>query len=350
MTMELAGVGAAARAAWRQVLPSDPSALISQTPEWMDCVCASGQYEDETRAYEDADGRQIVLPLARRRNLPAAAGVASSMPFGWGTGGLVCPGGRVSSGELATVVADLSTQRALRVGVRPSPDAESAWAAAVPEDVVRIGHMTQSVDLSGGFDDVWTHGFASTVRSHCRKAERRGVTAERDDTGRLMEVFDALYRRSVVRWAQQQHEPLWLAQWRARRRDPRCKFEIVAERLGPACRVWVAWRAGEPIAAIVVLTQGEHSTVWRGAMDREAAKGTGANELLHRLAIEEACQSGHRFFHLGESAPSSALARNKRGFGAKEAHYTGYRFERLPLTAADRFLRRQVKRVIGFRD
>lgn len=42
--------------------------------------------------------------------------------------------------------------------------------------------------------------------------------------------------------------------------------------------------------------------------------------------------------------------RNKRGFGAKEAHYTGYRFERIPLTAADRLLRRQVKRVIGFRD
>jgi len=350
MTMELTGVGAAARAAWRQVLPSDPSALVSQTPEWMDCVCASGHYEDATRAYGSADGHQVVLPLAGWRNLPAAASVASSMPFGWGTGGLICPGGRVSSQEVAAVVADLSTQRALLVGVQPSPAAESAWATAVPEDVVRIRHMTQSVDLSGGFDDVWNHGFASTVRSHCRKAERRGVTAERDDTGRLMEVFDALYRRSVVRWARQQHEPLWLAQWRARRRDPRCKFEIVAERLGPACRVWVAWRAGEPIAAIVVLTQGEHSTVWRGAMDREAAKGTGANELLHRLAIEEACQSGHRFFHLGESAPSSALARNKRGFGAKEAHYTGYRFERLPLTAADRFLRRQVKRVIGFRD
>jgi hypothetical protein len=53
---------------------------------------------------------------------------------------------------------------------------------------------------------------------------------------------------------------------------------------------------------------------------------------------------------LGESAPSSTLARNKRGFGANEAYFTNYRFERIPLTAADRFLRRQVKRVIGFRD
>jgi hypothetical protein len=31
-------------------------------------------------------------------------------------------------------------------------------------------------------------------------------------------------------------------------------------------------------------------------------------------------------------------------------HYAGYRFERVPLTAVDRFLRGQVKRVIGFRE
>jgi hypothetical protein len=101
---------------------------------------------------------------------------------------------------------------------------------------------------------------------------------------------------------------------------------------------------------MVVLTHGDHSTMWRAAMNKEAIKGTGASELAHRLAIEEACDSGHRFFHLGDSAPSSALARNKRGFGGQEAHYTGYRFERLPITAADRFVRRQIKRVIRFRD
>jgi hypothetical protein len=47
---------------------------------------------------------------------------------------------------------------------------------------------------------------------------------------------------------------------------------------------------------------------------------------------------------------AARAAWRQRGFGAKEAHCTGYRFERIPLTAADRFLRGQVKRVIGFRD
>jgi hypothetical protein len=100
----------------------------------------------------------------------------------------------------------------------------------------------------------------------------------------------------------------------------------------------------------VVLAHGEHSTMWRAAMDKEAARGTGATELLHRSVIADACDHGHRFYHLGDSAPSSELARHKRGFGAADLHYAGYRFERVPLTAADRFVRGHAKRVIGFRD
>jgi hypothetical protein len=107
--------------------------------------------------------------------------------------------------------------------------------------------------------------------------------------------------------------------------------------------------AAESRSSVVVLTHGLH-TMWRSAIDKEAGRGTGATELLHQLAIEEACESGHRAYHLGDSAPSSSLARNKRGFGATEATYFGYRFERLPVTAVDRFVRRQAKRVIGFRD
>jgi lipid II:glycine glycyltransferase (peptidoglycan interpeptide bridge formation enzyme) len=114
--------------------------------------------------------------------------------------------------------------------------------------------------------------------------------------------------------------------------------------------VWVAWRGGVALAAVIVLTHGRHSTMWRAAMDKDAARGTGATELLHRSAIAEACEQGHRFYHLGDSAPSSELARNKHGYGAANVHYAGYRFERLPLTAADRFVRGQAKRLIGFRE
>jgi hypothetical protein len=348
MRLALTAVGGDARDAWGQALGTDEQALVSQTPAWMDCVCASGRYEDATRAYEAEDGRRLILPLARMR-APRPITAVSSMPYGWGTGGLVSSDGPVGADGVASVIADLLGERILLTAVRPSPAAAGAWDPAVPDGAVRIPHMSQIVPLRDGFDAVW-RGFSSTVRSNCRKALRRGVTAERDDTGRLMPVFDALYRISIDRWASQQHEPRWLAHWRARRRDPVEKFQTVATNLGANCHVWVAWRGGEPIASVVVLTHGLHSTMWRSAIDKDAGRGTGATELLHQLAIEEACAKGHRAYDLGDSAPASSLARNKRGFGARDATYFGYRFERLPVTAVDRFARRQAKRVIGFRD
>lgn len=346
MSVALTGTGPSARDAWKQVLPLDANALVSQTPAWMDCVCASGRYVDATRSYATDDGQLLILPLARMR-VPVS--VASSMPFGWSTGGLVTSRGGLTREDVIAVVGDLVSQHALLIGVKPSPETAPVWADSVPPDVTRTAHMTHTVDLSGGFDAVWKR-FAGKVRSRCRQAERKGVTVECDDSGRLMPVFYFLYRKSVERWAEQQHEPLWLARYRARRRDPWQKFDTVARRLGSACRVWVAWRQGEPLAADVVLTHGYHAVGWRAAMDKDAVHGTGAPQYLVCRALEEACQTGQRFFHLGESAPSSGLARTKQEYGGQEMHYTGYRFERLPLTATDRFLRSRVKGVIGFRD
>lgn len=347
--MRLEAVGPAARETWQAVLAADPHALVSQTPAWLDCVCALGRYADVTRAYRAADDRQLVLPLCGLRGMPAAAAVEGSMPGGWSSGGLLCSQGRATPADVTAVVRDLSSSGALRIAVHPSPAADHAWAAAVAARLRRTSHMVPILDLAGGFDEVWTRRFSRKVRSWCRKAERR-ITVEWDDSGRLIPVFDTLYRQSVVRWATQQREPLALARWRAQRQNPQRKFELVAERLGPTCRVGVAWRAGEPAAAIIVLEHGEYSKYWRGAMNKELAAGTGANELLHRMAIEHACLTGRRFYDMGETRPGSSLARFKRGFGAEDVESGGYYFERLPLSRADDLLRRQVKRIVGFRD
>ena len=347
--MRLTAERAAARAVWTRVLAGDRFATVSQTPAWMDCVCASGHWEDATRAYETDDGGELVLPLARRKGSRDLLRVDASMPFGWGTGGLLCAGGRLGAADVSAVAADLYSRRPIRTTLRPSPVAEAAWAAGMPPQARRTRHMSQSVDLAGGFAEVAT-GFSSSARRNIRKAERGPMTAEWDSGPRLVSIFDALYRASVTRWAEQQHEPRALAQWRARRRDPRRKFETVATRLGDACRVGVAWRSGEAVAAIIVLAHGDHSTYWRGAMNRELAAGTGANELLHAMAIEGACDAGRRWYHMGDSAPASALAEFKRRLGAREEHYTGYRLERWPISEAEELARRAAKRVLGFRD
>jgi hypothetical protein len=85
-------------------------------------------------------------------------------------------------------------------------------------------------------------------------------------------------------------------------------------------------------------------------MNKELAGPTRANYLLHRLAIEEACDADCFYYDMGESGASDSLARFKTRFGARPQPYAEYHLERLPITAVDRHARGLVKRVIGFRD
>jgi lipid II:glycine glycyltransferase (peptidoglycan interpeptide bridge formation enzyme) len=114
--------------------------------------------------------------------------------------------------------------------------------------------------------------------------------------------------------------------------------------------VWVAWQDEHPAAALIVLRQGAQAKYWRGAMDRALASPTRANDLLHRLAIEDACRSSCTHYSMGESRPGSGLARFKSGFGAQEHLTETYRTERLPLTRIDHAARQTVKRALRFED
>jgi lipid II:glycine glycyltransferase (peptidoglycan interpeptide bridge formation enzyme) len=204
------------------------------------------------------------------------------------------------------------------------------------------------VDLDGGPEQIWKR-FRSSARRAVRKAERSGLEIECDTSGRLLPVFHRLFQLSIERWAGQQHEPVALARWRARRRDPLEKFEQWAAALGDEMRVWVAWKNGSPAASIIVL-QGANANYTRGAMDKDLAGPTHANDLLQWLAIEDACEAGCRHYHMGESGSSRPLAAFKEKFGARPVEYGEYRIERLPLTRADAWARALVKRLLRFRD
>lgn len=156
--------------------------------------------------------------------------------------------------------------------------------------VPRLAHV---LELEGGFARVWSERFTGRARTAVRKADRAGLTVERDTSGKLVSVIYELFERSVERWAGEHHEPLPLARWRHRRLAPMRKFRVMATTLGEMCRIRVAWHSGKPAAAIVVL-QDRNASYLSGMMDKELAGPTRANYLLHRLAIGEACEAGCR--------------------------------------------------------
>lgn len=331
------------QSAWRAVLEADPDAVRSQAPDWVAALCEGSGYEDASQLFELAAGRQVVLPMVRRR-LPHGLTIRASLPPAWGIGGLIAPGGARAE-DVATVFGELAHERALRTSVTPNPLQGWMWEAARPSGAVAVPRLAHVLDLDGGFDQVWKARFTGTARTAVRKAQRSGLTVKRDTGGELVPVFFELFQRSLERWARQQHEPPALARWRAKRRDPLAKLRVMAA-LG---QIWVAFKDAQPAAAILVL-QAANAHYTRGAMDKQLAGPTRANYLLHSLAIEEACRNGCRFYHMGESGSSAPLAQFKTRFGAHPYRYFEYHLERVPLTATDRLLRTAVKRMLGFRD
>jgi hypothetical protein len=341
-------ISPAPRAVWQSLLNADARARVDQTPAWLDCICAAGGYEDASRLYEFRDGRRLVLPLARRVHMPAVLTTQASMPFDWGTGGMVTADA-LSAEDVAAVWSDLAGLPILRTTIHPNPLMAEAWRAGQPRRVLSIPRLAHILDLDGGFDQIWSERFSAARRNNVRRAERSGLQVECDTSGRLVPVFYDLLRQSVNRWAFQQHEPRFLAHWRFQRRDPLAKFQAIAKGLGDACRIWVAWKDGRPVATLLVLL-GANANAAKSAMDKEVAGPCQANALLHKLAIEDACRAGCHFYYLGESGASTALARFKSGFGARAQPYAEYRLERFPLTPIDDRLRGLVKRAIRFRD
>lgn len=336
----------APRDVWTAVVADDPTAMADHTPAWMDALVASGPYRDASRCYEFDDGRRFVLPLARRRGVSGAVGIEASLPDGWGFGGLVGPGR--DSEILAAVHADLATRRDVFTRIRPDPGDAGLWAMADTPGLVTVPRRAHVLDLRAGRDAVRA-GLHRSARRNLRRAEAGELEVTSTATPAHLRAYYDLYERSLRRWAEGSHEPVALALWRGRRRDPLAKLESMATHLGDRFQLWMAWQDGEAIAGAIVL-RGNCTHVTRGVMDKERARPTKAVTLLDWLAIEEAIADDSPTYHFGESGTVTSLAQYKESFGARPVDYADLRIERLPVTRIDRALRTGVKRAIGFRD
>lgn len=332
--------------AWRAVIAGDPDALPEHGPAWVDAICQAGPFQDASRWYLFEDGREFVVPLVRRTGPAGLGGWLLSYPPAWGMGGVV--GSGLDAAALECILDDLEHGTAQRIWVRPDPLRSATWSAAIGDSVTKVDRRGHVIDLSGGVDAVWER-MHRAARKYVRRAERAGVRIEVDRSGTLLDTYYDLYLASVDRWAARQHEPLTLARWRARRRDPLDKLKIMADRLGNAFLLTMAYVDDEPAyGSIMLLGQAAHVT--RSAMDVDRVGSTKAGSLVQWNMLQLACQQGCRTYHLGESGQSRSLAQFKESFGAVGVDYAEYRIERLPYTRADHALRSGVKKILRFRD
>ncbi len=333
----------APRDVWFDLLESDPNAFVDQTPQSVDVIATLANCTDASRLYEFPDGVKLVLPLLRREGLPVRLSVERTPVFG----GFIASQ-PVGAETLRSVFADLASRPLLQTIVSASALGQEAWEAAAPDGVVALPRLAHVLDLAGGFETVWNERFNKQGRRAIRKAEKSNIDVDLDTTGRLIGPFYDLLLRSVNRWAGNSGEPAMIARWRAQRRDPLRRFRLMSEKLGDAFRIWGARVDGKLAAAIIVL-QGPNAHYTRGAMDKELAGPTRASFLLQKLAIEDACESGCRYYHMGQTGTSENLARFKAQFGATPRRYSEYCIERLPLAATKARLRQLMKKIVTSR-
>jgi hypothetical protein len=285
------------------------------TESWRAAAVEAGRYADASVTIHSA-GRDLLVPALRRKRAAGTVVPAlSSMPLGWGFGGIVADG-PVDGTDVRTVAAELVRSGTSTLQFRPSPHQDVAFAeSGVPWTRVTRNHSYE-VALTHDWHAVFG-AFSSSTRRATRKAEKAGVRVERRTDAAAVAEFYRLYRLSVSRWALQSRLPGWLWQARAGYAEPLRKYHAVVSHMADDCGIWLAHHGGRVVAAIIVLSHGTEHAYWRGAMDADLAGPVRANDLLQARAIEHACSQGATRYAMGLTGPGSGLARFKSGFGAQ---------------------------------
>lgn len=246
---------------------------------------------------------------------------------------------------MAAVLDDLARLSALRGRVRPHPQAGAAWSTPTPRRAVHLASRAHVLDLRGGPGAVLA-AMKKETRRHIRRVEALDLEIELGSGSGLIAEYQHLRALSVMRWAEQTKEPMWLARRREQVMEPPSRTDALAAAMPEQFRVRVARIDGHPVAAnVVVLGRNAHAT--RSALDRERLGSLGVMPYLDWLAIQEAHAAGCDWFHLGETGGSTALAAYKESLGAVAYDYPEIRFETMPITPADRAARRLVRRTLG---
>lgn len=305
---------------WRQIFYSDTSATPFQSAEWMAAIEQTGRYSNASRLYQTTNGR-ILVPLAVKASVFGKRS-ASSMPHGFGAGGCISDH-PISQGDIQEILNDIRDLKVRALSIRPNPVQIDNWPAeqngwsATP----RVSHV---IDLAGGYDQVWKERIRGTKRNRIRKARKAGLKVEKGNNPALVNKYYSIYLRwSEVR-AKRRNLPLQLIRFLALRREPKWKFENVAEVMGSRLQVYVASIDETPVAGTVFLIMGKSAVYWRGASDPELLAKYPGNDLLQNEMIFDACQAGCSTYHMGESGGVESLMRFKSDFGALAIPYAEF--------------------------
>lgn len=270
---------------------------------------ASYAYRPHRVRYDD--GTCLLLPLVAVQRRLGPLSMLLAMPLGL-EGRPLTVSGQPAAEHLTSLLGALEAGRLdISGGIGGSPPAAG-----------RVSPLsTHVLDLTPGYETIWSDSFPAKTRNMCRKAERSGLVVERDERAEAISAYVALYRSSAAAWGY------------AEAPHPGVLFEQL---IGSGfAELWVARLEETIVGGAVMLCGSDDLLYWSGAMNREFRHVAPSNAII-RAAVEDACGRGISYLDFGASTGLSGVEAFKRSFGAEEHRYTSVSLTRWGYRQLDR--------------
>ncbi len=314
----------ASNSEWDQFAGDSPCATPFHSRAWCESYCAYAPRYAPRALTVELDGRKLLVPVFVRRGLlrrgPFLRAVSSR------------PG--VYGGPIA-LDGPLGESAWKSFGAALGASLLGAWEcfgnvldphAPLASDLACGQRSTHLVDLAALPEDVLS-SYDSNCRRNVRKAEREGITVQRESGAAARSEYFAMYVASQQRWGEDPERG-----YRER------LFELL-ERVAGA-ELWTArTREGELAAGGWFVASRAHVVYWHGAMHERFSPLRPANALHHALIVESR-RRGARYYDFNPSEELEGVQQFKRSFGAREASFATFQWRSSAAATLERWLAR----------
>ncbi len=164
---------------------------------------------------------------------------------------------------------------------------------------------THIVDLSGGWDAVWSR-YDRKARTATRKAALLGVTTRVGKGEQDVRCHWEIVRSHFTDW----------------KPEPEPTFDFIRDAaLSTAGRLYLAEHEGQVVGSVLVLAYGQEVFFWQGARLPQS-RLPGLTNLLYSRVLQEACEQGYRRANLGASLGIEKIEFFKDSLGGRAVPYT----------------------------